>query len=181
MKKLFIPLFLLVLSGAIFAQTPLFDTLTIFGGSSATPGLRIKRARGHDGAKERTASGDVINGIYGRAYTGSAFGTTDAVTIELQASQDWTGSNNGTKILFKVTANGATTNSTVFTINPDGSITGTGLYTVSNSTEAFRFGEPTLDINSSPSAPFIFAVDASTDVYISTGTGPSAWVKVGGQ
>ena len=56
-----------------------------------------------------------------------------------------------------------------------------GMATVDQSTEAFKFGERSLDITSAPSSPGILAVNSSNELYISTGMGAGAWVKVGSQ
>lgn len=105
-------------------------TLDAYGnGSDATPGQRIRRARGHDRDKEAILSGDVIQGMYGRGYTGSAFTTSDRVSIELQANQDWTTTANGTKIIFKTTPDDSTTPGTAMTIDDDGNVSILGTFT----------------------------------------------------
>lgn len=60
-------------------------------------------------------------------------------------------------------------------------LTVSGTITVDTSTEAFKFGEASLDTASAPSAAGILAVDSSYDLYIATGTGAGAWVLIGGQ
>ena len=90
------------------------------GGSTTQPGQRIRRGRGHDRDKERVQSGDVIHGIYGRGYTGSAFTTSDNVAVEMQAAEDWSSTANGTKVIIKTTPSGSTTAGTVGTFQPDG-------------------------------------------------------------
>lgn len=90
------------------------------GGSTTTPGQRIRRGRGHDRDKERVQSGDVIHGIYGRGYTGSAFTTSDNAAIEMQAAENFSSTANGTKVLIKTTPAGSTTAATVGTFQPDG-------------------------------------------------------------
>lgn len=83
--------------------------------------IRVQRGRGHPGpgGKEAVKSGDVINGLAGRGYNGSAFTTSDGVSIEFQAAEDWTNSSNGTSIVFKATPNGSTTAQTVLTLGGD--------------------------------------------------------------
>ena len=41
--------------------------------------------------------------------------------------------------------------------------------------------DATLDINSAPSAAGILAIDSSYVLYVSTGTGEGAWVKIADQ
>ena len=106
---------------ASFAAESQLNPATSWGDSL----LRTQRGRGHPGDKAAIMSGDVITGLAGRGYNGSAFTTSDGVSIELQASQDWTGAANGTQILFKTTPNGSATPVTVLTIGNDGGVTPT--------------------------------------------------------
>ncbi len=106
----------------------LFDSVAIAADSvkspsieyGSAPGVLISRARGHDKGRDALLSGDVLNGIYGRGYDGSSFTTTDRVAIELQASENWTQSANGTAIVFKTTPAGSTTPVTSFAVEPGG-------------------------------------------------------------
>lgn len=110
----------MILSFSVIAYPAHAVDIDAYGASSATPGDRVNRGRGHDRDKEPILSGDVINGLYGRGYNGSAFTTSDGVSIEMQASQDWTTTANGTKILIKTTPAGSTTAATVGTFQSDG-------------------------------------------------------------
>lgn len=93
---------------------------TIFGESTTKPGYSVSRARGHFSGKERLYSGDVINGLYGRGWDGSAFSTSDRISIEMQASETWSSTANGTKMLFKVTPAGTTVPVQVLSLDTGG-------------------------------------------------------------
>ena len=101
---------------ASFAAESQLNPATSWGDSL----IRTQRGRGHPGDKAAIMSGDVITGLAGRGYTGSAFTTADGISIELQASEDWTGAAQGTKVLIKVTPAGSTTAATVLTIDSTG-------------------------------------------------------------
>lgn len=88
-----------------------------FGDSSTQPGHRVFRARDHYASPSRILSGDVLNGIYARGYNGTGFTTSDRSAIEIQASEDWTTTANGTSIVFKITPEGSTTPQNMFTID----------------------------------------------------------------
>lgn len=127
MKNVFLILALMI--GFIPMVSHADGTSDVYGGSSATPGDRIRRARGHDRDKEAILSGDVINGLYGRGYNSAAFPSTDNVTVELQAAEDWTTTANGTKVLIKTTPTGTATPATAMTIDDDGNVTVAGSIT----------------------------------------------------
>ncbi len=101
---------------------------TSYGTSTNKPGSRINRARGHAGDIEHIYSGDVLNGVYGRGYDTSSFGTTDDVAIEEQAAEDFSTTANGTKVLIKVVPVTTTSQSTIMTIDGTG-VTITGALT----------------------------------------------------
>lgn len=92
----------------------------IYGDSDTQPGEQINRARGHFKAPSILFSGDIMNGLYGRGYNGSAFTTSNNAAIEFQANETWSTTANGTKILFKTTPVGSVTPATVGTFQSDG-------------------------------------------------------------
>lgn len=104
---------------------------SVFGDSATVPGSLVYRARGHFAGKERLFSGDVLNGMYGRGWDGTAFSLTDRVSIQFQASETWTPTANGTKILFRVTPPGTTTPVTAMTID-GGTVTFSGGFSLSS-------------------------------------------------
>lgn len=118
MKRLIPFLFLLMAS---FAKADDYrNPDTIFGDSTTKPGYSVNRARGHFSGKERLYSGDVINGLYGRGWDGSNFSTSDRISIEMQASETWSSTANGTKMLFKITPAGTTTPIQVLSLDTGG-------------------------------------------------------------
>ena len=115
MKRL-LPFLLLILSSSAKALDPDY----IFGDATTKPGYSVFRARGHFAGKERLYSGDVMNGIYGRGWNGSAYSNSDGSAIEIQANETWSTTGNGTKILFKTVPVGSVTSATVGTFQSDG-------------------------------------------------------------
>lgn len=151
----------------LFAAEAQLNPATSWGDSLIT----VQRGRGHPGpgGKEAVKSGDIINGLSGRGYNGTAFTTTDRISIEMQASQDWTSVANGTKIVFKTTPDGSVTPATAFTINADGSTTFASTSVVSaltisgstSSVDVFTVGAGAT--NDDPTARTQFARGATTD------------------
>lgn len=137
-------------------------------------GIVSERSRGHFIAKDKILSGDILFYINAKGYDGSNFIGPHA-SIRFNANQDWSTTAAGTNLTFHATADDSTTLTKIATLSD------IGMFTVHSSTEAFQFGEASLDVDSSPSAAGILAVNSSYELYISTGTGVSAWVKVGGQ
>ncbi len=88
--------------------------------------IRVQRGRGHPGDKMTILSGDIINGLSGRGYNGTNFTTSDGISLEFQASETWTSTANGSKMLFKVTPDTTATAATIMTI------TGTGVSVAGN-------------------------------------------------
>lgn len=155
-KRLAISLFFL--ATAAHADEPITDSY------GTSPGSLIRRARGHDGDKTVLASGDVLNGVYGRGYTGTAFTTANNAAIELQTSQAWTPSANGTKVIVKTTQTGGTSQAAVLTI------TNNGLTLLSDAAPRTNLTPPavgTLVWNS-----------ADGQLCVSTGTAVNSWVQV---
>lgn len=105
----------------------------IYGDATTAPGYMVNRARDHYQAPSRLFSGDIINGLYGRGYNGSAFTTSNRVGIEFQATETWTTTANGSQILFKVTPPGSTTPITAMTINGS-TVSFSGGFSLSSST-----------------------------------------------
>lgn len=91
-----------------------------FGASvSGDASFYAASARGTQAAPTATQSGDRIGGLYMGGY-GTSFNTTGSV--ESYATQNFTGSNKGTKLQLFVTANGSTTRSSALTIDQDSTV-----------------------------------------------------------
>ena len=162
--------FISISGGALIAATvgQLDEVQTTYGNSSTAPGVAVQRARGHAGDKEHLYTNDIINGLYGLGYNSSAFTTSSRVSMELQASQNWTTTANGTKILLKTTPDDSTTPATIATFGQDGNLTLTGGLTTAglNTTTpaAFTIGAATTIV---PTSEFI--------TLVTTGTGVITW------
>jgi len=168
MKKLLLPLLMLV--GLV--PTPTFShdgTLDAYGngGSTTTPGQRIRRARGHDRDKERVLSGDVINGIYGRGFNGTAFTTSDSASIEIQAGENWSTTANGSKVVIKTTPLTSVTAATSVSIN------GTGLIVTMPSAQTIAEGD-VITADACGTVKRITAAGAVTTNTTNTFTAPAA-------
>jgi hypothetical protein len=102
---------------------------TAVGGVGAA--INLQGGHGTFAALTALNSGDVLGQILGNGYNGSAW-TTSATYIEFIATQNWSSSAEGTKIIFGVTANGATSPSVALTINQDNSLMAAGPVSASN-------------------------------------------------
>lgn len=163
MKKL-----LLILS--LFSASLVFadgiDTPTYtFGDANTTPGVTVKRARGHPGDKEHIYSGDILVGLYGYGYGLSDYSSGARSSIELQAAENWTNSAHGSKILFKTTPAGSVTPATVLTIGSDGSLTGAVAATSFSSVTVNGYLK--VDVNAG-NKPTFYVESAGNQVGIST-------------
>jgi hypothetical protein len=159
MKSFFLTM-LFVLSPFSYAAESQLNPSTSWGDSV----IRVQRGRGHPGDKATIQSGDVINGLAGRGYNGSAFTTSDGISLELQASEAWTSTANGTKLLIKTTPVTTATAATSLTV----SSAGLGLLSdAAPRTNLTPLSAGTLVWNS-----------ADNQLCISTGTTVSTWVQV---
>lgn len=115
MKKLLLSVFLIGCIGS--ANAGMLDEINYrYGDSTNKPGIQVGRARGQSTSPEHLYTSDIINGIYGFGYDGTVFNTTSRSSIEIQASENWTSTANGTQILFKTTPATTTTAGTALTI-----------------------------------------------------------------
>ena len=171
MKRMFLFVLGLLFSGNLMAG----GDLHLRGYSdSDSVGIKTDRYRGGFLSLGAVQSGDQLFYLDGYAYDGSSL-VGPRIAIRFEAAETWDTTSNGTSISINATPIGSTTMSEIVTISP------IGLFSVLSSTEAFQFGEASLNTSSSPSAAGILAVDSGYDLYISSGTGPGAWIKVGGQ
>lgn len=80
-----------------------------------------RRARGSSGAPGAMQSGDNLGLISFRGHTGSAFSGTKA-GITAKATENWTNTANGSRLLFQTTQNGTTGLNTVLELTHDGKV-----------------------------------------------------------
>ena len=80
-----------------------------------------RRAAGTSGSPTAVLSGNNLGLISFRGYTGSVFSGTKA-GITVKATEAWSGSANGTRMLFQTTQNGTTGLNTVMEITHDGKV-----------------------------------------------------------
>jgi hypothetical protein len=88
---------------------------------AANPNISFRRANGTSTSMTALASGDIIGNIQFRGHDGSALTATRA-TIEATAAETWSGSANGTNLLFKTSTIGAATATTRVTITDAGNL-----------------------------------------------------------
>jgi hypothetical protein len=159
MKSFFLCL-ILILSPFSYAAESQLNPATSWGDSL----IRVQRGRGHPGDKISLISGDVINGLAGRGYNGSAFTTSDAISLEFQASESWTSTANGTMLLIKTTPVTTATAATSLTV----SSAGLGL-----------LSDAAPRTNLTPlSAGTIVWNSADGQLCVSSGTTATTWVQV---
>lgn len=104
-------------------------------GDDSNVGVVTKRARAQFGTPGKLLSGDALGVFQSYGYNGSAF-VGPKGSIEIQANQNWSSTANGTKILFKTTPDGSTTQATTLTLDDDGNLTTTGYLTMYTRTSA---------------------------------------------
>lgn len=104
------PLERLHLSGRIVAE---FYT----NNASSAPFLRAVRARGTVDAPALPISGDRLLWIGAGGFDGTTLYNYDTSMIRFDATEDWSGTGNGTGITFEVTPNGSLTRSIAMTID----------------------------------------------------------------
>lgn len=149
MKRLICAILCFFLVDPISFAEDFSNPSTAYGTSTNTPGSRVNRARGTSRDPEHIYSGDVINGVYGRGYDGVSFGAADDVSIEEQASEDWTTTANGTKVLIKVTAPQTTTPITAMVVTSSGtSFTGAQFFTP-GAAQSVMYATTTITVGSS--------------------------------
>ena len=95
----------------------------------------LKRGRSADAAGAVNNNG-VLGNIIWRGWDGTAYSVQAATQISAQATEAWTGSANGTKLLFYTTPNGAITNSVAMTLGSDLSVNVDSLYARTAKTSA---------------------------------------------
>ncbi len=93
-----------------------------YGGS---PLIRFAGALGTQASPLHTLNGNTIGGFTAAGYTtdGAAHWSGSKASMLISATQDWTSSANGCKIVFGTTPNGSTTRADALTIDQDGTVT----------------------------------------------------------
>lgn len=98
-----------------------------FGG---IPGLRLRRANITSAAASAIQSGDVLGTFDVLGYGASAYSASARAQIRMVATQTWTATAHGTKIVFATTANGSTTLTDALTLDQDNSASFAGAVSV---------------------------------------------------
>ncbi|MBP7653604.1 hypothetical protein KA977_09290, partial [Candidatus Dependentiae bacterium] len=83
-------------------------------------GIQLGRAGGTSSAPTAVASGDVLGGLYGKGYTGSAWSSNNITAIRMVAEENFSLTNQGAKIDFATTNTGETTRTIRMTISGNG-------------------------------------------------------------
>ncbi len=104
--------------------------------STNQPNILGKRQNGTLAVPAAVATDDDLLSIQATGYNGSAF-TNVRGALRFEASQNWTSSNNGTRIKFLTTPNGSTNLTERMVINPNGNI-GIGLSSPSHKLELLQ-------------------------------------------
>jgi len=89
--------------------------------SNEAPQMIWKRARSNVGAPDALLLNDNLGAFSFRGYTGSAYSGSRGF-INVQATEDWTPTANGTRMLFQTTENGTAAVRTVMEITHDGRV-----------------------------------------------------------
>ena len=107
------------------------NQFVLMDGYAGIPGFRTRRANVTASAASAVQSGEVISTWDGLAYGATAFSAGARAQIRYVATQNWTDSAHGTRIIFATTPNNSTTLTDRLTIDQDGSITASSTFTTS--------------------------------------------------
>ncbi|UOF79274.1 hypothetical protein [Caudoviricetes sp.] len=111
-----------------------FLELDGFGG---IPGVRLRRANITSAAASAVASGDVLGTFDVLGFGATTYSASARAQIRMVATQTWTATAHGSKIVFATTPNGSTTLTDAFTVDQDQSVSFAGAVSV---TGAFTAG-----------------------------------------
>jgi hypothetical protein len=105
------------------------DTLLHVGGLEATPGRILidtfggsptfsgRRANGTNAARTGCVDGNVLAAMEGRGYhSGADYSSGARASVQIQSAETWSGTNQGTRILFTCTPLASTTQAAAFTL-----------------------------------------------------------------
>jgi hypothetical protein len=109
----------------------------VVDGFGGIPGIRLRRANITGAAASAIGSGDVIGTFDVLGYGATAYSAGPRAQIRMVATQAWTATAHGTKIVFATTPNGSTTLTDAFTVEQDKSVAFAGDMSV---TGAFSAG-----------------------------------------
>lgn len=87
---------------------------------SATPALVTRRANGTQAAPTAIQSGDIFGVFGGRGYMATGYTPVSRADIQFLATENWTDSANGARMIFATTANGAAARTSRWYIDQDG-------------------------------------------------------------
>jgi hypothetical protein len=105
----------------------------VVDGFGGIPGVRLRRANITSAAASAIQSGDVIGTFDVLGYGASAYSSAARAQIRMMATQAWTATAHGTKIVFATTPNGSTTLTDALTIDQDNSASFVGAVTIAGS------------------------------------------------
>lgn len=89
---------------------------------SSTPALITQRANGTQAAPSGLLSGDIFGVMGGRGYMSTGYTPVSRADIQFLATENWTDSANGSRIVFATTANGAAAGTSRWYIDQDGGL-----------------------------------------------------------
>lgn len=90
--------------------------------TSPLPGIAGRSARGTLGSETATQSGDILAAFGGRGHNGTAFETTSSAFMLLVATENFTATDNGSKIDFYVTPTNSITSQLAVEISDAGNV-----------------------------------------------------------
>jgi hypothetical protein len=103
------------------ASAARFQLTSFTSTGNEAPQFVQRRALGTSGAPAAVTAGDNLGLFSFRGYTGTGFSGTKA-GITVKATEPWSGSANGTRMLFQTTTNGTTALNTVLEITHDSKV-----------------------------------------------------------
>jgi hypothetical protein len=90
--------------------------------NGTAPLLGFRRARGTEASPTAILNGDAFGSIGGRGHNGTSIPNNTRVSVILRASEDWTTTDNGTRLEFWTTENGTTTTNEKMRIDHNGNV-----------------------------------------------------------
>lgn len=87
---------------------------------SATPAFITRRANGTQASPSALQSGDIFGVYGGRGYMATGYSTVTRADIQFWATENWTDSANGARIVFRTTANGVGSTTSRWYVDQDG-------------------------------------------------------------
>lgn len=99
--------------------SPLFIADVI---GSATPALVTRRANGTQASPSAIQSGDILGVFGGRGYMATGYTPVSRADVQFIATENWSDSANGARIVFATTANGAASRTSRWYMDQDGGL-----------------------------------------------------------